>query len=85
MMRMQEMEGTPQIGHSLSRTIDSIISIVRQSKGQPAPTPGETKVTADELMSLFKHDLAPRAARNEVTEAQERADLDTVRRALYGA
>ena len=85
MTRIEEMEGTPQAGLSLSRTIDSIISIVRQSRGQPAASPGEKKVTADELVNLFQHELAPRVARTEVTEAQERADLDSLRQALYGA
>lgn len=81
---IEEMEGTPQRGLTLSRTIDSIISVVRQSRGEPVPTPEERKVTAGELKDLFHDDLEPR--RDAVTsETQERIDLDSLRRALYDA
>lgn len=82
MLTIEEMEGTPQTGLSLSRTIDSIISVVRQSKGEPVPTPEEQDVSAKQLMTLFKDDLARREAEGDA-EVQERIDLDTLRRALY--
>lgn len=82
MSRMEEMEGKPQTGLTLSGTIDSIISVVRQSRGEPIPTPAERKVTADELKELFHSDLAPRAKATS-TESQERIDLATLRSALY--
>ena len=82
MARMEEMEGTPQAGVGLTRTIDSIISVVRQSRGEPAPTPQERQVTAGELKELFHNDLAPRE-KAAGSEAQERMDLDTLRSALY--
>ncbi len=83
MLTIEEMEGTPQKGLSLPRTIEAIISIVRASKGEPAPTRRESSVTVQQMMSLFHDDLTPPAARPATSEAQERIDIDQLRRALY--
>ncbi len=82
MVEIEEMEGTPQKGLTLSRTIDSIVSVVRQSRGEPAQTPEDRQVTAGELKDLFHSDLERRPD-TEGSETQERIDLDSLRRALY--
>lgn len=84
MLTIEEMEGTPQKGPGLAGTIDAIISVVRSSKGQPSQSAEEKAITASELATLFKADLAPKA-NEDVSEAQERIDLDALRRALYAS
>ena len=93
MTLVEEMEGTPRPTPGLMKTIESVISIVRQSRETGAAGPGSATKGPDaaDLMRLFKDDLAtevaaPRRGPTRVgmsLEAQEAEDLARIRRALY--
>jgi len=92
MSLVEEMQGKPRPTPGILKTIESVMSIVRQSRediGLPVQRGGE-RVGQSELRSLFESDLSapgPRGPRVETRklsmEEQEAEDLARIRAALY--
>ncbi|QQA41341.1 hypothetical protein [Pelagovum pacificum] len=80
------MQGTPRPTPGLLKTLETIISVVRQSheaNGEDAP---KQKVEVRELLDLFKGDLGGQRTTKRSTlsvEQQEADDLTRIRAALY--
>lgn len=83
----EEMESAPRQSPGLLKTLESVISIVRQSREAEGEPAAQDPVDREELLSLFKTDLADRtpAPRNLSSEQQEAEDLARIRAALYSS
>ncbi|WP_368187820.1 hypothetical protein [Aestuariibius sp. HNIBRBA575] len=77
-MGMEEIRGESK-GKGLTQTLQTIMSVVRQSRDGEADVQPERKLSDGELRSLFKQDL-----RGTKQETQESVDLTRIRSALYG-
>lgn len=89
MNSLEEMQDSPRPIPGLRKTIDTILSVVRQSRA--AEGSAETDVAdAAELMKMFRDDLEAAPARDAerpaaTREEDEAAELARIRRALYRA
>lgn len=84
MMMIEEMEGAPRTGISLARSIENIMSVVCRSRGEPLPNPTHALGTPEAPAPGYRPD-EPRREAWLSREARERLDLDSLRKALYGA
>ncbi len=85
MSRFEEIEGTPRETASLSRTVETVLSLVRRSRGEPEPSPDVTREDIEDLMAEFNEELeaVEQSVAVGVEDRQERVDLRRMRAALY--
>ncbi|EAR50644.1 hypothetical protein OG2516_06092 [Oceanicola granulosus HTCC2516] len=90
------MEGKPRPTPGLLKTLETIMTVVRQSR-ESETSPPQEKVEVNELLDLFKSDLSrdpsqvrraeptPVRAVRVQTEEQEAEALARIRAALYSS
>lgn len=81
MTRLEEMEGKTQRVPGLAQSIESIVSIVRQSRGEPPLTSDQRSVAVRGHATQYEHDLEIAKSRT-VSEEREQIDLQSLRAAL---
>lgn len=81
-MDMEEMAGESK-GKSLSQTLQTIMSVVRQSRETSGQVRDEPRLTDRQLQDLLQNDLT-KPVKQDGPEAQEQIDLGRIRAALYG-
>ncbi|SLN71732.1 hypothetical protein [Roseisalinus antarcticus] len=91
MTLLEEMEGKPRPTPGLLKTIESVMSIVRESRegASGKARNAEPSMDAEDLAALFRQENAqvsvqtPARPGNLSPEEQEARDLATIRKALY--
>lgn len=86
--RLQEMEGPRRETPSVTRTIEAVMTIVRQSREGDGATPASLSAEGAQMADLFGDGEARETAgqsshAGHAAETQEAEDLARIRRALY--